>query len=321
MELYVTDALRTAMELAMSEDPTVMVMGEDVERGMFGVEKGLFEKFGADRVRNTPISEATVLGSSVGAAACGIKPVFDLMFSSFFYVAFDQVANQAARLRYMSGGQVSLPMVMIAGTGPGGSAAAQHSENPHALLMQTTGLKVVMPSTAGDAAGLLLTSIRDQNPVAFLIDVALLGTRGEVPDPLVGIPFGQATVRREGADVTVVSFASAVDQALAAAEELDGEVSVEVIDPRTLVPFDWDAVYASIAKTKRLVVVEPGRQTCGAAAEVVSRVIENCWSDLSAAPERVTWPDVPMPYSPPLEEAVVISQARVRDAIRKVVGQ
>ena len=321
MDMYVTDALRSALDMAMKEDPSVIVLGEDVERGMFGVEKGLYEEYGANRVRNAPISEATVLGTCVGAAACGVKPVFDLMFSSFLYVAFDQVANQAARLRYMSGGQVSLPMVMLAASGPGGSAAGQHSENPHAILMQTAGIKVVMPSTAGDAAGLLLTSIRDSNPVVFLMDIAQMGTKGDVSDPLTGIPLGQATVRRRGDDVTVVAFASAVDHALAAAAHLEGDVSVEVIDPRTLVPFDWETVFASVAKTKRLVVVEPGRQTCGAAAEVVARVTANCWSDLSAAPQRVTWPDVPMPYSPPLEEAVVTSQTKVRAAVLSVMGR
>ena len=321
MEMFVTEAMQSAIEFAMKEDPAVIVLGEDVERGAFGVEKGLYDTFGPRRVRNTPISEATVLGTSVGAAACGLKPVFDLMFSSFFYVAFDQVANQAARLRYMSGGQVQVPMVMIAVTGPGGSAAAQHSENPHAMLMQTSGIKVVMPSTAGDAAGLLLTSIRDPNPVAFLIDVSLMGNRGEVADPLAPIPFGKAATRRTGTDVTVVAFASAVDHALTAAEELDGDVSVEVIDPRTLVPFDWDAVYASVEKTGRLVVVEPGRQTCGAAAEVVTKVVENCFSNLRTAPSRVTWPDVPVPYSPPLESEVLTSSAKVRDAVLKVVGE
>lgn len=321
MEMFVTEAMQSAIEFAMKEDPAVIVLGEDVERGAFGVEKGLYDTFGPHRVRNTPISEATVLGTSVGAAACGLKPVFDLMFSSFFYVAFDQVANQAARLRYMSGGQVQVPMVMIAVTGPGGSAAAQHSENPHAMLMQATGIKVVMPSTAGDAAGLLLTAIREPNPVAFLIDVALMGNRGEVADPLAPIPFGKAATRRTGKDVTVVAFASAAEHALAAAEDLDGDVSVEVIDPRTLVPFDWDTVYASVEKTGRLVVVEPGRQTCGAAAEVVTKVVENRFANLLTAPIRVTWPDVPVPYSPPLESAVLTSSAKVRDAILKVVGE
>jgi acetoin:2,6-dichlorophenolindophenol oxidoreductase subunit beta len=319
-DTYFANAIAAALTEAMEEDPSVVVLGEDVEISTIGCTKGLVQRFGKSRVRNSPISEATVVGSCVGAAACGLRPFMDLMFSSFVYVAMDQVANQAARLRYMSGGQVELPLVLFAGTGPSGSAAAQHSENPHPILMHLAGLKVVFPSTPADAKGLLLQSIRDRNPVIYLMDLMLAGKKGPVPQASYAIPLGQAEVRREGLDVTVVALASAVGQALEVADALDAEegVSAEVIDPRTLVPFDWDQVSDSVRKTGRLVVVDPARRTCGAAAEIVTRVCELCWSDLRALPRRVTWEDVPIPFSPPLEAAVTVRSERIREAIMAV---
>jgi pyruvate dehydrogenase E1 component beta subunit len=319
-DTYMTTAIAAALKTAMAEDETVIVLGEDVELSTIGCTKGLVEEFGPNRVRNSPISEATVVGACVGAAASGLRPVMDLMFSSFFYVALDQVANQAAHLRYMSGGQVDLPLVYFAGTGPSGSAAAQHSENPHPLLMHLSGIKVVFPSNPGDAAGLLLAGIQDPNPTAFLLDLMLAGSKGPVPAAIEPLPLGKAEIRREGDDVTVVAIASAVDAAMSVAEELEADaVSVEVIDPRTLVPFDWDAVTDSVRRTGRLVVVDPARRTCGAAAEVVSRVAEGQWADLKAAPRRVTWEDVPIPFSPVLEEAATIRKESVRDAVLAVV--
>ena len=320
-ETYMTSAIATALGEAMDEDESVIVLGEDVELSTIGCTKGLVDRFGTNRVRNSPISEATVVGACVGAAATGLRPVVDLMFSSFFYVAMDQVANQAARLRYMSGGQVDLPLVYFAGTGPSGSAAAQHSENPHPILMHLSGIKVVFPSTPADAKGLLLESVRDPNPVVFLLDLMLAGQKGSVPDGPTAIPFGVANVRREGDDVTVLAIASAVGQALEVAEEFakDG-ISVEVLDPRTLVPFDWDALLASVGRTGRLVVVDPARRTCGAAAEIVSRVSEQAWYRLKASPRRVTWEDVPIPFSPPLEEAVTVRTDAIRAAILATVA-
>jgi acetoin:2,6-dichlorophenolindophenol oxidoreductase subunit beta len=319
-DTYFANAIAAALAEAMEEDPSVVVLGEDVEISTIGCTKGLVERFGKSRVRNSPISEATVVGTCVGAAATGLRPFMDLMFSSFVYVAMDQVANQAARLRYMSGGQVELPLVLFAGTGPSGSAAAQHSENPHPILMHLAGLKVVFPSTPADAKGLLLQSIRDRNPVIYLMDLMLAGKKGPVPQDPYAIPLGQAEVRREGSDVTVVALASAVGQALEVADALEAEegVSAEVIDPRTLVPFDWDQVSDSVRKTGRLVVVDPARRTCGAAAEIVTRVCELCWSDLKTLPRRVTWEDVPIPFSPPLEAAVTVRSEEIREAIMAV---
>ncbi len=321
-ELYFVNAIAEALDQAMAEDERVIVLGEDVDRSTIGATKGLIEKYGDNRVRNTPISEATFVGSCVGAAAAGLRPFVDLMFSSFFYVAMDQVANQAARLRYMSGGQVEVPLVYFAGTGPSGSAAAQHSENPHPILMHISGLKVVFPSTPGDAKGLLLASVRDPNPIVFLLDLMLAGTKGPVAEEPYEVPLGSATVRREGTDVTVVAIASLVSAALGVAAELEAEgVSMEVIDPRTLVPFDWEAVAASVRKTGALVVADPARRTCGAAAEIVARVGEHCWDRLRARPRRVTWEDSPVPFSPVLEEAVIVTAVKIREAVLATVGE
>lgn len=315
-DTYMTTAIAGALKAAMAADESVVVLGEDVELSTIGCTKGLVEEFGANRVRNSPISEATVVGACVGAAATGLRPVMDLMFSSFFYVALDQVANQAARLRYMSGGQVSLPLVYFAGTGPSGSAAAQHSENPHSILMHLSGIKVVFPSSPGDAAGLLVASVEDPNPVVFLLDLMLAGAKGPVPADVEPLPIGKAEVKRGGEDVTVVAIASAVGTALEVADELEGDgVSVEVLDPRTLSPFDWDAVSDSVARTGRLVVVDPARRTCGAAAEIVARATEANWADLKSRPRRVTWEDVPIPFSPVLEEAVTVRKDDLRAAV------
>jgi pyruvate dehydrogenase E1 component beta subunit len=316
---YFTIAIRDAIAAAMAEDPHVIVLGEDVERSTIGATRGLLEQFGSDRVRNTPISEAGFVGASAGAAMRGLRPVVDLAFSSFLYVAMDQIANQIGRLRYMSGGQVGLPLVIFAGSGPAGSAAAQHSENPHAVLMHLAGVKVVYPSDARDAKGLMLTSIRDPDPVVYLFDFVLAGSKGAVPSEPYGIPLGAAERKREGKDATIVALGSSVHLAVAAADEIaaSGGPSVEVLDPRTLVPFDWESVMNSARKTGRLVVVDPARRTCGAAAEICCRAAEELWGDLTVPPRRVTWPDVPVPFSPDLEEAVLVTKERILDAIEK----
>ena len=315
--VYFMQAMNQALRAAMEEDETVIVLGEDVDRGVFGVTRGLIDRFGANRIRKTPISEATFVGGAVGAAAAGLRPFAHVMFSSFFYVAMDQVANQAARLRYMSGGQVELPIVYFAGTGPSGSAAAQHSENPHSILMHTAGLKVVMPSTPYDAKGLMMASIRDPNPVVYLADLRLSRRREPVPRDPYEIPLGVADVKRQGEDVTVVALASLVHLALDVADKLEGEgISVEVIDPRSLVPFDWDTVTSSVRKTGRLVVADPARRLCGAAAEIIAGVSERAWDSLLSQPRRVTWPDIPVPFSPTLEAVLDVGAEDVEQAVR-----
>ena len=315
-EAYFTAAIAEALAEEMATDETVVVLGEDVVTGPIGGTKGLFEKYGPDRVRNTPITEQMIVGSCVGAAATGLRPVADLMFASFMYLAMDQLGNQAARLRYMSGGQINLPIVFMAGAGPAGALAAQHSESPHAMLMHLAGLKVVMPSTPADAKGLMLASIRDPNPVVYLIDLALTGQKGPMREGSDEIALGSADVKREGSDVTVVAIGSLVGLALKVADDLENEgVSVEVVDPRSLVPLDWSVISASINKTGALVVADPGRRTCGAAAEILARAVEENWDDLRVQPRRVTWPDVPIPFSPPLEEAVVVTANDLRTAV------
>lgn len=318
---YFMQAMNQALRAAMAEDGTVIVMGEDVDRGVFGVTRGLIDSFGANRIRKTPISEATFVGSAVGAAAAGLRPFAHVMFSSFFYVAMDQVANQAARLRYMSGGQVELPIVYFAGTGPSGSAAAQHSENPHSILMHTAGLKVVMPSTPYDAKGLLITSIRDPNPVVYLADLRLSRRREPVPRDPYEVPLGVADVKRAGSDVTVVALASLVHIALDVATKLEDEgISVEVIDPRSLVPLDWNTIVSSVRKTGRLVVADPARRLCGMAAEIIAGVSDRAWEALRSRPRRVTWPDIPVPFSPVLEGVLDVGAEDVEQAIRATLG-
>jgi pyruvate dehydrogenase E1 component beta subunit len=320
--LYFIRAMYEGLRDAMAEDPTVVVIGEDVDRSIIGATKGLIEEFGPDRVRNTPISEATFCGACVGAAAAGLRPVVDLMVGSFFYVAMDQVANQAAKLPYMSGGQVQLPIVYFTATGPSGSAAAQHSENPHPMLMNVAGLKIVMPSTPADAKGLMLAAIRDPNPVVYLQDAVLGGTKGPVPEKAYEVPIGVADVKRPGDDVTLVAIGALVGRALAVAEQLqeDEGISVEVIDPRSLVPLDEEAILASVRRTGRLVVADNARLTCSAASEIAALVGERAFDALKAPPRRVAWEQVPVPFAPVLEQRVLVGDDDIRDAVLATVG-
>jgi len=319
--LYFIRAMYEGLRDAMREDETVVILGEDVDRSIIGATKGLIEEFGPERVRNTPISEATFVGACIGAAAAGLRPVVDLMVGSFFYVSMDQVANQAAKLPYMSGGQVSLPIVYFTASGPSGSAAAQHSENPHPMLMNVAGLKVVMPSTPRDAKGLMVSAIRDPNPVVYFQDAVLGGTRGSVPEEPYAIPIGEAEVKREGEDVTVVAIGALVGKALKVAEEREAEgVSVEVVDPRTLVPLDRGTILESVRKTGRLVVCDNARLTCSAASEIAAIVSEEAFDALKTAPRRVAWEDVPVPFSSVLENRVLVDEEKIRDAIRSTVA-
>lgn len=318
--LYFIKAMYEGLRDAMREDETVVVIGEDVDRSIIGATRGLIEEFGGERVRNTPISEATFVGACVGAAAAGLRPVVDLMVGSFFYVSMDQVANQAAKLPYMSGGQVSLPIVYFTASGPSGSAAAQHSENPHPMLMNVAGLKVVMPGSPRDAKGLMHAAIKDPNPVVFFQDAVLGGTKGPVPDEPYQIPLGEAEVKREGEDVTVVAIGALVNRALKVAEKLEEEgVSAEVVDPRTLVPLDKKTILDSVRKTGRLVVCDNARITCSAASEIAAIVSEEAFDSLKAAPRRVAWEDVPVPFSPVLEKRVLVDDEKISAAIRSTL--
>jgi acetoin:2,6-dichlorophenolindophenol oxidoreductase subunit beta len=319
-ETYFIRAMYEGLRAAMAEDPRVVVLGEDVDRSIIGATRGLIDEFGPERVRNTPISEQAFVGACVGAAATGLRPVADMMIGSFLYVAWDQVVNQAAKLPYMSGGQVRLPLVLFTASGPSGAAAAQHSENPHPMLMNAGGLKVVMPGTPYDAKGLMLASIRDPNPVVYFQDAALAGTKGPVPEETYEVPLGVADIKRSGDDVTVVAIGALVRQALRAASRLEDDgIDVEVVDPRTLVPLDLATIVESVRRTGRLVVCDNARRTCSAASEIVAAVTERAFDALRCAPLRVAWEDTPVPFSPVLERRVLVGEEQIAEAVRTVV--
>lgn len=312
-----TAAVQRALREEMARDDRVFVMGIDVEVGLTGRTKGLADEFGPTRVRDTPISEAGFLGAGIGAAAAGMVPVVDLMMSNFIYVAMDQIANNAAKLRYMLNGSADFPMTIISSGGAPGGCAAQHSDSPWGQVINM-GLKTVLPSTAEDAYGLLKASIRDPNPVMFFLHFALGTVRGELPEHAEAIPLGKARTLRQGTDVTVVAWGMMAQRAMVAAARLEQDgVSVEVIDPRTLHPFDWDAVAESVARTGRLVVVDEARRSCSLGSEVVARMAVEHFDALKVAPRLVANPDLHVPYAPVLEREVI---PQVEDIVTSVMG-
>jgi pyruvate/2-oxoglutarate/acetoin dehydrogenase E1 component len=313
-------AINEALVEEMERDSRVILFGEDVKISLFGDTKGLAERFGSQRVRNTPISETVMTGMAVGAAAAGYRVVCHMMFANFLYTGFDAIANQAAKLRYMTAGQIRLPLVYMAVMGAGRSAGAQHSDVPYPMLMNLGGVKVAVPSTPADAKGLLKAAIRDDNPVVFLQPARRGGEQGEVPDGEHVVPLGIADVKRIGDDVTVVAIGAMVRHALRAAEILHTEgVSIEVIDPRTLFPLDEDTILRSVRKTGRLVVVDEARTTCSAASEISAIAAEKAFGALRAPVRRVTVPNVAIPYSPPLEKAVLPDEHSVIRVVRETM--
>jgi pyruvate/2-oxoglutarate/acetoin dehydrogenase E1 component len=307
-----TQAINEALFEEMERDPKTICFGEDVELAIFGDTRGLLDRFGRDRIRNTPICEATLTGMAVGAAAAGYRVILHMMFSNFLYTGFDAIANQMAKLRLMTGGQLELPITIMAGYGGGRSNAAQHSDTPHPLLMNLGGVNVVVPATPADAKGLLKTAIRGRNPTFFLEASGRGGDSGEVPDGEILVPFGKATIAREGRDVTLVAIGTMLKPTLAAAKQLEAQgVSAEVIDPRTLVPFDEDTVLASVRKTGRAVVIDEARDRCSAASHIAAIIADKAFSSLKAPVKRVTVPDVAMPYAPNAEAHVFPSEARI----------
>ena len=314
-------AINEALFEEMERDSRVILFGEDVEISLFGDTRGLATRFGT-RVRNTPIAETAMTGMAVGAAAAGYRVVCHMMFSNFLYTGFDAIANQAAKLRYMSGGQVKLPVVYMAVVGAGRSAAAQHSDVPYPMLMNLGGVKVVVPSTPADAKGLLKAAIRDDNPVVFLQPTRRGGESGEIPDGDHCVPLGSADVKRAGRDVTVVAIGAMVRHALRAADALAAEgIDTEVVDPRTLYPLDEAAILKSVAKTGRLVVVDEARTACSAASEIAALVAEQAFTALKAPVRRVTVRNVCIPYAPALEKAVLPDEAAVAGAVRETLAR
>ena len=316
------DALNQALREEMERDPDVFLMGEEVGiyQGAYKVSRGLLETFGERRVVDTPITELGFAGVGVGAAMVGLRPVIEFMTFNFALLAIDQIVNSAAKLRYMSGGQLGIPIVF---RGPGGAAlqlGAQHSQAFESWYAHIPGLKVVAPATPADAKGLLKSAIRDNDPVIFLEGEMLYNTKGEIPEGEYTIPLGNAAVRRAGTDVTIVCHSKTVSVADKAAEQLanDHQISAEVIDLRTIRPLDTDTIFSSVAKTNRCVVVEEGWPFCGVGAQVVDEIQRERFDDLDAPVIRVTGADVPMPYNKVLEKATKASPERVIAAVRQV---
>jgi len=315
-------AINQALAEEMERDPLTFVMGEDVVLSAFGATKGLIDKFGPKRVRNTPIAEAGFVGAAVGAAMAGTRPICEVEFASFFYCAFDQVCNQAAKLRYMSGGQARMPITFRCVYGAMGGAAAQHSETVYAQFLSVAGLKLVVPSNPSDMKGLLKSAIRDDNPVIVFEHGALGGHREEIPTGEHLVPLGKAAIKRTGENVTVVAIGAMVPRALRVADRLAKEnISVEVVDPRTLIPLDEDTILSSVEKTNRAIVFDEGHLRGGAATDIAALIGEKGFDFLDGPVMRVTTLDVPIPFSPPLEKAALASEARLETAIRQLVGR
>ncbi|WP_428826846.1 alpha-ketoacid dehydrogenase subunit beta [Azonexus sp. IMCC34842] len=310
------EAVDAAIAEEMRRDPTVLMFGE----GTATKRHALLEEFGARRIRNTPLAEGIIAGTAVGAAGCGLRPVIDLLFAPFLCYAMDELVNSAGKLRYLSGGQFSFPLVTLAMTGGGWGVGAQHNHNNEAWFVHSPGLKVVMPSTPADFKGLLKTAIRDDNPVLFFMDIGLLYQPGEVPDGEHLVPLGQAAVRRRGGDVTLISYGKTVHACAQAAETLAGEgVAAEVIDLRTLKPLDTATIVDSVRKTGRLVVAHEANRLCGVGAEIAALVAEQAFAALRAPIARLGGPDAPAASSYPLEQACAPSAEAIAAAARRLM--
>jgi len=320
-ELTYWQALQEALQQEMRRDPRVFLLGEDIGAygGAFGVTRGLLAEFGPERVRCTPISEATIVGAATGAAVTGMRPVVEIMFMDFLTLTMDQLANHAAKFRYMYGPQAHVPIVIRTPAGGGRSYGATHSQSLEAWFLHVPGLKVVAPATPADAKGLLLTAIRDDNPVLFVEHKLLYATTGPVPDEDEPIAIGEAAVRREGQDVTIVAYSFHLGMALQAAEDLAPHgIDAEVIDLRSLVPLDTETIVGSVRKTGRLVCVEEGTRTGGVGAEIAARVAEHAYEYLDAPIRRIAAPDIPIPFSPPLEQAALPTREVIVRTVREL---
>lgn len=332
-ELTTARAIAEGIGQEMARDPHVFVMGEDVAKygGIFGATQGLLDQFGEERVRDTPISETAFIGAAIGAALEGMRPVVELMFVDFFGVCMDQIYNHLAKNTYMSGGNLRLPVTLITACGAGYNDAAQHSQTLYGTFAHLPGLKVVMPSTPYDAKGLMIQAIRDDNPVIYFMHKGVMGlgwmtmleaSAGPVPEEEYTIPFGVADVKREGTDVTIVTIGMMVQRALDAAKRLgeDG-ISAEVLDLRTLVPLDREAIVRSVKKTHRLIVVDEDYRSYGMSGEVIATVAEGALDYLDTPPRRIAVPDVPIPYSRPLEQFTLPNADKIAAAAREVMGR
>jgi pyruvate dehydrogenase E1 component beta subunit len=319
-QITFSEALREAMAEEMSRDPAVFVMGEDVGAfgGVFGVTAGLHAEFGDDRVRDTPISEQGIVGAGLGAALVGMRPIVEVMFADFVTVAMDQVVNQAAKARYMSGGKANVPLTIRIVNGAPGSAAAQHSQSPEGWFMNVPGLKIVIPATPYDAKGLLKTAIRGEDPVLFFEHKMLYAVKGDVPEEDFTVPFGQAAIRRQGSEATLIAIGGVLPKVMEAAQQLAARgIEVEVIDPRTLVPLDTEALVESLKKTHRAIIVHEAHRRAGPGAEIAAMLAELAIAYLDAPILRVATKNVPFPYHPDLEKYIL---PEVDDIVQAVEG-
>jgi pyruvate dehydrogenase E1 component beta subunit len=312
-------AINEALDEEMARDNKVFIIGEDVQQGTFGTTRGLVKKYGPDRVMDTPLSETAVAGACIGSSMAGYRPVADMMFADFMFIAGDEILLKAAKWRFLHGGRVNLPLVIMAAVGGGAKLGAEHSQCPTSIVMHTPGLKLVLPSTPYDAKGLLKTAIRDNNPVVFLYHKVLLGAMGDVPEEEYTIPFGQADVKREGTDVTVVATGIMVHHALAVAGQLEGRISVEVVDPRTLEPLDIETIVASVKKTGRVVIADEDTERCGVTAEIAMQIMERAFDYLDAPIKRVAAANLPIPAGF-MEQYVLPNAKQLAAAIEAVMA-
>jgi len=323
-ELSYADALRDALREEMLRDPSVILLGEEIGvfNGVYKVTRGLLDEFGPERVRDTPISEAAIAGAAVGLALAGMKPVAEIMYMDFLPICMDQLCTQAAKMRFMSGGQLNVPMVLRTQYSLGRQHGSQHSQFTPAWFLQAPGLKVVLPSDPADAKGLLKSSIRDPNPVLFVESGLLYRTKGPVPEEDYTIPLGEAAVKKKGDDITVVAVSRMVNESLAAAKKLEESgVSTEVIDVRTLQPLDLDTVVESVKRTSRVVIASDDVKRGGVGAEISASITEQCFDYLDAPVARVACPNTPIPFSPQLEQQYMPNAERVIQAVKNILGK
>jgi pyruvate/2-oxoglutarate/acetoin dehydrogenase E1 component len=324
IKMAMAGAINNAISLEMEREPNVFLLGIDVGApgGVMGLTAGLYEKFGKKRVISTPITESAILGAAAGAAAVGLRPIAELMFCDFIGVAMDQLFNQAAKMRYMFGGKAKIPMVVRTMCGAGIQAAAQHSQSLEAWFMHIPGIKVVFPSTPYDAKGLLISAIRDDNPVVFMEHKVLYAVEEEIPEDSYTIPLGKADIKREGTDVTIVATGMMVGRALSVAEKLASEgIDIEVVDPRTLSPLDEETILDSVKKTSRLVIVHEEVKFAGSGAEIAALVAEKGFDYLDAPIQRVAAPFSPVPFAAVLEAEFIPSEEKITAAVKTAIGK
>lgn len=323
-EITYANAIKEAISEEMIRDEEVFMMGEDIGiyRGAFGVSGDLVETFGEDRIIDTPISEQGFVGCAIGAAVAGMRPIVEIMFSDFMTVCWDMIVNQAPKMRYMFGGKVSVPMVLRTASGGGTGAAAQHSQSLEAMLCHVPGLKVIVPSTPRDAKGLLKSAIRDNNPVIFLEQKLLYRTKGMIEEEEFTIPIGEADIKREGKDCTIITYGRMVQMCLAAAESLEKEgIDVEVIDLRTLLPMDTEAIIKSVIKTRHALVVHEAVKTGGIAGEIIARIADSeAFYYLDAPLKRLASEDVPVPFCPVLEKGILPDEAKIIATVKEMMA-